>query len=99
MGTSALVYVDQASKVVRVNYDGYPSHMIEALTAIVENGDVEAFTKNDEYRFISEAGDLSDTYNDQIRIRGTLNDDGTVTFAVSESYHYRITSDNEVIQL
>lgn len=54
MSTSAAVYIEALNRSVRVNSDGYPSHMIPALERLVEEELLEPFASRDEYSFIVE---------------------------------------------
>lgn len=53
MGTPAAVYVSALDKAVRVNYDGYPDHMLPVLTRLVNEGLLEAFVSHSEYSSLS----------------------------------------------
>lgn len=52
MSTSAAVYIEALERSVRVNSDGYPSHMIPALKRLVDEGLLEELVSRDEYSFL-----------------------------------------------
>ncbi len=54
MGTPAAVYLERFDKTVRVNYDGYKSHMIPTLTRLIEDDLLESFVAHPEYSSLVE---------------------------------------------
>jgi len=57
MGTPAGVYFADYDSAVRINYDGYPDHMIPALTYIVNSGNVENMISRVEFSSIYDSVD------------------------------------------
>lgn len=53
MSTSAAVYVEKLERTVRVNSDGYPSHMVPTLERLVAEELLEDFASRDEYSFVT----------------------------------------------
>lgn len=62
MSTSAAVYIEALDRTVRVNSDGYPSHMRVALERLVNEELLEAFATRDEYSFVCESEESFDRY-------------------------------------
>jgi hypothetical protein len=62
MSTSAAVYIESLDRTVRVNSDGYPSHMRVALERLVDEELLEAFATRDEYSFVSDSLEAFDRY-------------------------------------
>lgn len=62
MSTSAAVYVEKLERTVRVNGDGYPSHMLPTLERLVAEELLEDFASRDEYSFVTPTREDFDHY-------------------------------------